>query len=273
MSAEQHAPEAEFKEFIDGNLPNQEDEPELHPWTGKIANPRVRAHLHDMARDYDPDDYDMDMPARFEDTEYCKNIVAKWSTETGTEALFSGNIKTLNFFSGLVGYQKDVSGMQVLMELMKMIENTPVFIGYIYGDMGSGKSNFAMLLFEVFESIYGEENIYRAANITSDTVDEEIEEYSRLVDLLEDRRERVQAGEDVDEMLMLIDEAAQIFTGTGSDQWKAKALAKVLKLARKAKANMILIGQDGKDIDASLRALCTTSWRSSPRRQPCSGAT
>lgn len=67
----------------------------------------------------------------------------------------------------------------------------------------------------------------------------------------------MQAGEDVEPIVMIIDEAAQIFTGSGSDQQKAKHLAKLLKLARKANANMLLIGQDGKDIGPSLRTLCT----------------
>jgi hypothetical protein len=103
----------------------------------------------------------------------------------------------------------------------------------------------------------GEDNVYRCANITSDSIDEEITSYTRMVEILEDRRERIQAGEDLDELLMLIDEAAQLFSGSGADQQRAKQLAKILKLARKSAANIILIGQDGKDIGPSLRALCT----------------
>ena len=49
----------------------------------------------------------------------------------------------------------------------------------------------------------------------------------------------------------MIDESAQIFTGSEADQHKARALAKLLKLARKANANMVVIGQDGKGVDAS----------------------
>ncbi|RLM56927.1 hypothetical protein DVK07_20455, partial [Halorubrum sp. Atlit-26R] len=101
------------------------------------------------------------------------------------------------------------------------------------------------------------ENVYMAANLSSADLDEEIDHYSRIVELLDARRERMQAGEDLDEFIMVIDEAAQIFTGSGADQHKAKALAKLLKLARKANANLVLIGQDGKDVGPSLRALCT----------------
>lgn len=265
-SDEGRPPEAEFREYTRGKLPKQ-DEPEVHVWTGLIADPRIRAHLDYMKRIYNPDAFDVEMPQKFEDTQYCKDIIAKFSTESGTQSLLGGNIGHLNFFSGLVGYERDVSGMQALMNVQQMIESAPVFIAYVFGIMGSGKSNFALLLFEVFESVYGEDNIYRAANITSDSVDEEIREYSRMVNLLEERRDRMQDGEDLDEMLILIDEAAQIFTGSGADQWKAKALAKILKLARKSAANVILIGQDGKDIGPSLRSLCTTFVEKKSQKQ------
>jgi len=245
--------EAEFREYVHDNLPRQEHN-DTYWFTGLVQNEIVREHLAFCEAEYQPVD---GMPDEFRDTKYAQDIVRKYGTHAGTRALQSGNMGQLNYFSGLVGYEKDVSGMKVLMSLMQMIEDIPVFICYIFGIMGSGKTDFAMLLLQVFESIYGESNVFRAANVTSDDLDEEIDHYSRIVELLEHRRERIQAGEDLDEFILLVDEAAQIFTGTGSDQHKAKQLAKLLKLARKAKANIILIGQDGKDIDASLRALTT----------------
>ncbi|WP_232686487.1 helix-turn-helix domain-containing protein [Halobacterium zhouii] len=251
--------EAEFREYALGTLPNQEHR-DVHPIVGMIPNKDVRHYVMFQAEAYDADApmFDgRDMPDSFWDTELAREIKRKYGTDTGTDALLSGNMGQLNYFSGLVSYQKDVSGMQTLMSLQKLIEDIPVFISYIYGIMGAGKTDFAFLLLEVFASIYGRENVCMAANLTSDDLDEEIDHYSRIVEILDSRRERMQAGEDLDEFIMVVDEAAQIFTGSGSDQHKAKALAKLLKLARKANANLILIGQDGKDIGPSLRALCT----------------
>jgi len=251
--------EAEFREYALGNLPDQKHR-DVHPIVGLIPNADVRQYVMFAAETYDPDDpmYDgKDMPRDFWSTKYAQEIKRKYGTEVGTEALRTGNITQLSYFSGLVGYQKDVSGMQTLMQLQQLIENAPVFIAYIYGLMGSGKSNFALLLLEVFASVYGEDNVYRCANITSESIDEEITSYTRMVEILEDRRERIQNGESLDELVMLIDEAAQLFSGSGKDQHRAKQLAKILKLARKSAANVILIGQDGKDIGPSLRALCT----------------
>jgi hypothetical protein len=114
-----------------------------------------------------------------------------------------------------------------------------------------------MLLLEVFQSVYGEDSVYTAANISSSSIDEEVTQYSRVVELLEKRRDKIQSGEDIDPIVLLVDEAAQIFTGSGADQHRAKQLAKILKLARKSNANILLVGQDGKDIGPSLRALCT----------------
>ena len=251
--------EAEFREYALGNLPNQKHR-DVHPIVGLIPDRDVRQYVMFQAEAYDPDAavFDgEDMPRDFWDTDLAMELKRKYGTDIGTEAIQVGNLTQLSFFSGLVGYQKDVSGMQTLMSLQQMIEDTPVFIAYIYGLMGSGKSNFALLLLEVFASVYGEDNVYRCANITSDSIDEEITSYQRMVEILEARRDRIQAGEDLDELVMLIDEAAQLFSGSGADQHRAKQLAKILKLARKSAANVILIGQDGKDIGPSLRALCT----------------
>lgn len=251
--------EAEFREYALGNLPNQ-DHQDVHPIVGMIPDKDVRHYVMFQAEAYDPDDpmFDgMDMPDSFWDTDLALEIKRKYGTDTGTDALLTGNMGQLNFFSGLVGYKKDVSGMQVLMNLQQMIEDIPVFIGYIYGLMGSGKTDFAFLMLEVFASIYGRENVRMAANIDSDDTDDTISRYSRVVEILEERMKDIQGGADLDPFILIVDEAAQIFTGSGSDQHKAKALAKLLKLARKSNANIILIGQDGKDVGPSLRALCT----------------
>jgi len=252
-SEQQKAIESEFREYVRGNLPNQDDEPDAHWWTGIVQDRQLRDVLAFAEEHYEP--LTPDAEQTFEKTGVARRIVKDHGTHTGTDALAAGNLSQLSFFSGLVGYRKDVSGMQVLLSLMDEIENTPVWIAYLFGDMGNGKTNFAFLLAEVFESVY--ENVVRTANVESKDFDETITQYSRLIEVLEERKERIQAGDDLDEWLIIIDEAAQIFTGTGADQHKAKQLAKVLKLARRSAANVIMIGQDGKDIDASLRALCT----------------
>jgi hypothetical protein len=245
---EDGAPHAELREWVFGSLPNQDDDSPAHEWAGEIDDPDVRQYLSFAAEVVDDGE-------EFDD--FQKSVRGIHTTEAVHKSIQTGNMARAAYMSGLVGYQQDVSGMRVLMSLMNMIENIPVFVGYIYGIMGAGKTNFAMLLLEVFISVYGRDNVYLAANVTSKDLDEEIDHYSRIVEILEDRRERIQNGEELDTFVMVIDEAAQIFTGSGSDQHKAKQLAKILKLARKSDANLILIGHDGKDIGPSLRALCT----------------
>jgi DNA-binding NarL/FixJ family response regulator len=245
--------EAEFREYALGRLPKQKHH-DVYEWAGLVRDPVVAAHLAFAEANYRPSG---DMPDEFVKTVYCQEILKKYGTISATVALETRNTSHLSFFSGLVSYQTDVSGIQTLMNIQQMIRDIPVFIAYIYGIMGYGKTDFAFLLLEIFISIYGRENIVLAANIESADLDSTITHYSELIEILSDRRARMQAGEDVEPIVMIIDEAAQIFTGSGSDQQKAKHLAKLLKLARKANANMLLIGQDGKDIGPSLRTLCT----------------
>ncbi|WP_231587990.1 hypothetical protein [Halostagnicola sp. A56] len=130
------------------------------------------------------------------------------------------------------------------MKLVKAVESQPVFLAYVFGAMGHGKTDFSALMLEVFYFIYRDQEVITAANMKSDDIDMEITRYSRLVNILEERREKMQAGEDLPPFVMIIDEAAQIFTGVGADQHRAKQLAKVLKLARKSNAHMFLIGQE-----------------------------
>ncbi|WP_255192714.1 AAA family ATPase [Natronobeatus ordinarius] len=263
MSGSERPPEAEFREYARGKLPKQAHR-DVYEWAGLVRDPVIASHLAFCEANYKPTG---DMPKEFKDTEYCQEFLRKYGSETAAWALEFSKQGYLNFFSGLVGYEKDVSGLGVLMSLQDMMRNVPVFIGYIYGIMGAGKTDFALLIIEVMKSVWGAENVDTVANISSEDINEETKRYSRIVELLEERRERIQAGEDLDPLVILIDEAAQIFTGSGADQHRAKQLAKLLKLARKSNAHMLLIGQDGKDIDASLRALCTVFIHKKSKKQ------
>lgn len=238
---------AELREYVFGDLPKQDESP-VNEWAGEIQDPDVRAYLSFAAEVVEDDQV-------FDD--FANEVRRMHGTDAVHDAIVSGNMAHAEYFSGLVGYQTDVSGMQTLMSLQSMVEDIPVFIGYVFGLMGSGKTDFALLLVEVFKSVYGRDSVYTAANVSSDDLDEEVTQYSRVVEMLEDRRDRIQSGESPDPVVIVVDEAAQIFTGSGADQHRAKQLAKILKLARKSNANVILIGQDGKDIGPSLRALCT----------------
>jgi len=246
---EDGAPHAELREWVFGTLPTQKDQDSpAHEWAGEIDDPDVRAYMSFAAEVIeDKEVFD----------EFQKSVRGIHTTEAVHQAVQTGNMARAAYFSGLVGYKKDVSGMKALMSLLDLIENTPVFIAYVFGAMGHGKTNFTMLMLQCFIRIYGRENLYLTANLTSDDLDEEVTKYSRIVELLESRREKIQAGEDVDELVIVVDEAAQELTGSGKDQHQAKVFAKLLKLARKAKAHIIFIGQDGKDIGPSLRSLCT----------------
>ncbi|MBP1986769.1 helix-turn-helix domain-containing protein [Halolamina salifodinae] len=255
MSGQEKPIEPEFKEYVKGTLLDDE-EPDVYPWAGMVEDPEIRSYFAQIARVCDDKEFleQFEDVEKVEDLDIITNTQKEYATESATQSLLTGRQGHLSFFSGLVGYEKDVSGMQALMQLQSFIEDTPVFIAYIYGLMGSGKTDFANLLREVFRSVHGE--VRELANYQTDEA-EQVTRYSEIVEELEERNERMLDGKDLAPYLLVMDEAAQLFTGSGSDQHKAKHLAKLLKLARKANAHVILIGQDGKDIGPSLRALCT----------------
>ena len=243
----------EFREYSLGTLGGVEHR-DVHRHAGLVRDEQVERLLSRCVEAYEP--LDPEMPASFWETELATKILRSEGTKTARVALESGQHDTLDYITGLVGYESDASGMKALLSLQDLVENTPVFISYIYGLMGSGKTDFSLLLTEVFEAVYGD--ITLVTNFDVSEQDEEIHRWSVLQDRMEDRLEQTKAGNEPDDRLVvIIDEAAQVMTGSGSDQQKAKRVAKMLKLARKSQTDVILIGQDGKDIGPSLRSLCT----------------
>lgn len=255
-SSETAFPEPEFREYAIGRLPNQ-DHKDVHRHAGLVTDDTARFLLTRMVEAYEP--LTPDAPESAWEMGAVQRVVRQAGTETAQQALESGNYGVLNFMSGLVSYQRDASGLRSLNRLHRLIEDTPVFISYIYGIMGSGKTDFSMLLVEMFRTVYGGDSVDVWTNFQTYESDiTEVHRYSEIIEELEVRGEEARENDGTDdEMLIIIDEAAQIFTGSGSDQQKAKHLAKLLKLARKSGAHVILIGQDGKDVGPSLRALCT----------------
>ncbi|MFC6723130.1 zonular occludens toxin domain-containing protein [Halobium palmae] len=251
----QSHPAPELREYAMGTL--NVDHRHVHRHAGLLTDPEAEDMLTKAAEAYEP--LTDDAPLSFWDTDFATDCLKAAGTSTATQALQNRDQETLSFISGLVGYQSDASGLRSLSKLQRLIERTPVFIGYIFGLMGSGKTDFSLLLAQIFKSVHGSSNVTVATNFDCTGQDEQITQYSRLIEELESRHDQLvdDSQDDPDEFYMIIDEAAQIFTGSGSDQQKAKHLAKLLKLARKANAHVILIGQDGKDIGPSLRALCT----------------
>ncbi|MBP1986997.1 ATP-binding protein [Halolamina salifodinae] len=246
---------AEFREYARGTL--DVDHQTVHPWAGEIEDPLVRQFMAFAAEAYDPeyaaDEYDDDeeVPTNFEDTDVAQEIRRKYGTETATEAFHRRDKTQLSFFSGLVNYDSDASGMGVISELMKMIKKEPVLILYIWGAMGNGKTDFALLLIQVFEAVYSEDSVKVASNIQS------FERGDQYIDNYRDWQNWLEEGEVDDdyERILIIDEAAQALSGVGSDAQNSAEVGKKLKLARKYSGHVIFIGQDGKDVGPAIRSL------------------
>lgn len=246
--------ESEFREYALGRLPKQEHR-DVHPVVGMIPDKDIRHYVMFQAEAYDPDapEFDgVDMPRDFWDTDFAQEIIRKYGTDVGTNALESGNVGQLQYFSGLVGYKTDVSGMQTLMKTQQLIEKFPVFILYIFAPMGFGKTDFALLMIEVFYSVYGDENVITGSNIGS------WDEGDAYIDTYEDYITWLKEGRDDDKhRIFILDEGSQNLTGSGSDQQNQQVLAKMLKLARKYGGHLIIIGHDGKDVGPGIRALAS----------------
>lgn len=237
---------AELREYGLGNLDVEHDD--LSRIVGLIPDEEVRDMLLFQNRVYEPVD---DMPRNFWETDYAEEIIEKQATHMATRAVQNNNISEMEFLTGLVGYESDVSGMKALLSLQQLIRDAPVFIAYIFAAMGFGKTDFSLLICEVFEAVY--DKVKFGANIESwDEADAHIESFTELEEWFRGNKE-----DDYDRVFVL-DEASQNLTGKGGDIKNQEALAKMLRLTRKYDGHLIIIGHDGKDVGPAVRTLATT---------------
>ena len=246
--AEKRPVAAELREYALGRLPKQKhrdinshaglvDDRDVSEWLSMVLEARRSGMLErDVAESY------------------VGRITPLHATEMAGDMMMLRNELALSYFTGLVGYKKDVAGIQALQNMVELILRNPVAIFYLFGPPGFGKSNFALLLAElvlyVYETLEGEE-VKVISNIPSW---EEAHEVINDTPALE--KELIEGRSDDLVRLIVIDEASQKLSGAGADQSAQRELAKLLFLARRANANVIFIGHDGKDVGPSIRALC-----------------
>ena len=256
---------AELREGLEGRKPQ---DIEAHSHTGMVGDDEIRRLLNHLVTHYDPaiaaeqyDDLDPhQMPDRAEAAKLFRMILRSESTETLTRAIHGQDPLTLSSAVGDPGSRSDISGLRAIDQLIEILA-IPAPIIYIYGEPGSGKTNFALLCAQLWKRQFEDGNLI--SNIRTLDQAEWVPTFGRLKELVDNQTTEIEGGgitakEDSDPMLFIFDEASSHASGRGKDGHEAgQKLGPMVYKIRKARAGMIIIGHDGKDVHPAVRTLAT----------------
>ncbi|AAV47216.1 unknown [Haloarcula marismortui ATCC 43049] len=141
---------AQFREYQDGY--GQRDPDEVHQHAGIVRDEKLSRYLSILETHYDPRHCDRPekMPGQAKDLSHVREIVRIEGTETARRAMANGDMQSLKHFTGDAGQRADISGIKAIDQLRaQMTGPAPMF--YEWAEPGTGKSNFACLLGQLWE--------------------------------------------------------------------------------------------------------------------------
>jgi hypothetical protein len=250
--------------------------PDGHEAAGVVQDEQLSRFLSVLKREYDPTmaDDSTAMPGRAEDLDLWQEMVAGAESRRARESVRDGDVQTMRHVVGDVDQRPDISGIRAINDLKDMISGpAPMF--YIWAEPGSGKTNFALFLAELWKRQQSGDAVL-ASNIrtlreTDDWVDSEgttrdgwLSGFSELQEWIE------MDGDPLDHSqrpkLFIFDEASSSAGGSGSAGYQTKQkMGPLAYKIRKYSGAMIVIGHDGKDVHPLIRELGTCIYKESKK--------
>ena len=256
---EQWESSLEAREYVKGNKKN--DPKDVMPHTGVVHDKEIRQFLSIAQMHFDPNKADVNV-ATFKETKLYKMMVQKYGTEALTNAVRGDNPQIQSFFVGDPGNKSDISGLHAIDRLRELMGKEAPII-YIWGPPGSGKTNFAILLAQMWKRYHHEKGKIASNIKTLDESDFWIQEWYKLKKWLTNNLTNIDGGgktleKDANNKLYIFDEASTHANASGKEGWETRSkLSPMVYKIRKSGAGLIIIGHDGKDVDPSVRTLAT----------------
>jgi hypothetical protein len=199
----------------------------------QFAPAKLREHL---GSDVEPED----VPDRVEETRLFRQMFRIGSGETIHRALRDSDLDRQSAIIGL-GDRDDAGGTGKLLRLVDRIEGG--YIGYMFGSMGAGKTDFAIYLSEIWTRMHESETTI-GSNIKSFERAETVERYENLTEWVQNPGER----------LFIWDEASSTASGYSAEAHEVmNKFRGLLQSFRKNRCNLLIIGHTGKDVHPHIR--------------------
>lgn len=246
---------AAFREYQRGQT---DKEPVVYPWAGLVdrSDEALFAALSQAFEDR----------GSFEATGIHDRLLKASASRNAARAVRQDNRSVLQNFVGETGEKRDMSGVPTLRKIRESISR-PAYVAYIFGAMGNGKTDFALLLAELWQDEKESRgyDVELASNIKTWEGGETIRRYDDYLEWLE-----VEDGDFSDvRRLFIFDEASSHASGYSEDADDARRMGKLVNVIRKKMASIIIIGHTGKDVHPDIRRKATHFIKKESLKEAC----
>ncbi|GGL73709.1 hypothetical protein [Halocalculus aciditolerans] len=237
-----------------------------HEYSAIVQDPKVNRHLAILRNHYDPTKAERpdEMPARYDGLGEVRDLVRVAASERGREAMDEGDMQMVKHLTGDAGQRADVSGLKAI-ETLKSFMTGPAPMFYEWAEPGTGKSNFAFLLAQLWKAHHEGEALV-ASNVrtlreTDDWEDKEGKKRAGWLSNFGELEEWIQQDgdplhNDQTPKLFIFDEASSSAGGSGSSGYETKSkMGPLAYKIRKYGGSLIVIGHDGKDVHPLIREM------------------
>lgn len=254
---------AQGREHLDGY---HERTPYAHPAAAIVQDPLVNRYMATMKNHYDPSQADVPsaMPGTMEGLDEVQQIRAVAATERWQEAMSEGDMEMVKHLTGDQSERPDISGIKA-MDTLKSFMTGPAPMFYLWAEPGTGKTNFALLLAQLWKAQQTGDALI-ASNVrtlreTDPWTDGEGDEHDGWLANFGELNEWLkQDGDPLHNeqtpKLFIFDEASSNAGGSGSDGYETKSkMGPLAYKIRKYGGSLIVIGHDGKDVHPLIREM------------------
>jgi len=254
----------QFREYQEGY---GDRDPDVHEHAALVRDRKQSRFLSMLSEAYDPAAYAERpdaMPGHYSDLNITESFIATEATEVAREAFENGDMPTLKHMTGDAGQRADVSGLKAI-DTLKSFMTGPAPMFYEWAEPGTGKTNFALLLAQLWKVEHDGQALIasnirtlRETDTWTDNTGEErdgwLSSFGELNEWL--KQDGDPMHNDQTPKLFIFDEASSSAGGSGNAGYQTKSkMGPLAYKIRKYGGSLIVIGHDGKDVHPLIREM------------------